>query len=141
MFEVFNVQVNILAIILATVAVIVIGMLWYSPVLFGNYWLKLIGKKKEELTMKSTDMVYATIVALLTVVGINSILQFSMKVTGLSELVNVILVAFMTSITISATTELNLVIWEGRSKKLFLLNLAHHFVEYLAIGFILAIFI
>lgn len=28
---------------------IVVGMLWYSPILFGDLWLRLIGKRADEI--------------------------------------------------------------------------------------------
>lgn len=36
-----DVQVNILAIVLATLSSMVIGYFWYNPKLFGNTWIKL----------------------------------------------------------------------------------------------------
>ena len=41
--------INIWAVLVSIVAMMVIGALWYSPVLFGNTWLRLIGKKPEEI--------------------------------------------------------------------------------------------
>ena len=42
-------QISILAIILAVVANMIIGALWYSPLLFANVWMKSLGKTREEL--------------------------------------------------------------------------------------------
>jgi hypothetical protein len=36
-------NINILAVIVSTVAYYVLGGLWYSPFLFGNYWDRAIG--------------------------------------------------------------------------------------------------
>ena len=43
--EIFNMftKVNIWAIILAAFSYLIIGTLWYSPLLFGKLWIKLIG--------------------------------------------------------------------------------------------------
>ena len=42
-------DVNWLALIVAAVADMIIGSLWYSPVLFGDRWMKAMGKRKEDL--------------------------------------------------------------------------------------------
>ena len=39
-----NVTINHLAVIAAALSMFIIGGLWYSPALFGNKWLKAIGK-------------------------------------------------------------------------------------------------
>ena len=41
-------SVNWLAVLVGTVLSMALGALWYGP-LFGQYWLKLIGKTEEEL--------------------------------------------------------------------------------------------
>lgn len=139
--EVLNVQISIVAIVLAVIANMVLGMSWYSKMLFGNIWMKLVKKKESELVMKNTDMILAVVVALLTAIGLNSILQFSAELTGLALIPNLLACAGMLTLTIIAPFGLNEVIWEGRDKKLFLLNLAHHFVGYILMGGIISYFV
>ena len=38
-----EIEINYLAVILATIAAVVVGFVWYSPALFGNQWAKLRG--------------------------------------------------------------------------------------------------
>ena len=40
---------NILAFLVCIVSNMILGALWYSPVLFGKVWLNLIGKKPEDI--------------------------------------------------------------------------------------------
>ncbi|MEX2541551.1 MAG: DUF1761 domain-containing protein [Trueperaceae bacterium] len=58
-------DVNWLAVISAAVADMILGSLWYSPVLFGKQWMKAIGKKPEELGSPTNAMIVATIVSLI----------------------------------------------------------------------------
>ena len=51
-------QLSILAIILAVIANMVIGALWYSPVLFAKIWMKSLGKSMEELQMANANIGY-----------------------------------------------------------------------------------
>jgi hypothetical protein len=42
-------NINYLAVLVAALAAYFFGALWYSSVLFGNTWLRALGKSKEEL--------------------------------------------------------------------------------------------
>src|SRR2546430_1650221 len=52
MFE----YINWWAVIVGAVIHIVVGMLWYSPFLFANPWMKAIGKTKEEIKKDGSGM-------------------------------------------------------------------------------------
>ena len=45
-----SVQINYLAVLVSAVVYYILGALWYSNILFGKPWLKLIGIPVEELT-------------------------------------------------------------------------------------------
>ncbi len=49
-----DVQVNYLAVVLATVAAMVVGSVWYAPKVFGNTWMKLA-----KIDPKSGSMAWA----------------------------------------------------------------------------------
>ena len=51
------IQVNYLAVILAAVAAMVVGSLWYGP-LFGNAWMKLVGISKADINKKEMPKLY-----------------------------------------------------------------------------------
>src|SRR3989344_1004113 len=51
-----EVPVNLWFILLAAVAQMVVGFLWYSPLLFGNLWMKLMGHTKASLEKAKQDM-------------------------------------------------------------------------------------
>ena len=42
-------EINYLAILLGALVPMVMGFIWYSPMLFGNAWMKSIGKTEEDL--------------------------------------------------------------------------------------------
>jgi hypothetical protein len=137
--EVLGVIVNPFGILAAIIVNIIVGMAWYSPYLFGNYWMKLIGKKQEDLVMKPKDILFAVVVATLMATGLNSVLQFSLKVTGLAPFINVFLASAMITATFSAPLAFNEVIWEGRSIKLAALNIGHQFATYVAMALVLTL--
>ncbi len=141
MFEVFNVNVNILAIIVTAIVNIVIGMFWYSPYLFGNTWRKLVNRREGLNHMSNKEILFTIINALLITTGINSVLQYSLMLSGLDKFPNAIATSFMITLTFVITTLFNPVIFERSSKKLFLLNTAYSFVVYLLMSFTLTLFL
>ena len=66
---------NIYAVLVATVASVVLGALWYSPILFGKEWVAALGKTEDELGSGTPAMigsVFASVVsavALAVVIG------------------------------------------------------------------------
>lgn len=141
MFSIFNVEINILAILLASAVNIFVGIVWYSPMLFGNTWMKLVNKKKEDLVMTSKDMIFSVLSALFLASGINSILQYSQALSGLNEWVNVLVLTVMVSVTLIGTSMFNSVIYEGKPLKLFFLNLGHQFATVLLVTATLNLFV
>ncbi|OGC50632.1 hypothetical protein A2716_03015 [candidate division WWE3 bacterium RIFCSPHIGHO2_01_FULL_40_23] len=54
-------QINLLSVLLGSVASMAIGFLWYSPFMFGKHWMKAMGfdaksmeKMKESMDMRKT---------------------------------------------------------------------------------------
>jgi hypothetical protein len=97
-----------------------IGMLWYSPVLFGNQWLKLIGKTKEDISSKeaSSAMGFAIIPA----VASSVLLVVVLGLTNAQYMGDAIIVALITSAGFVGMSAFNLALFEGRSAALVILN-------------------
>lgn len=54
-----TVEMNYLAILVAALAYMLIGAIWYSPILFGKAWMKGIGKTKEQVAADFSPLNYA----------------------------------------------------------------------------------
>lgn len=52
----FDVSVNYLAVLLAAVASMVAGYVWYHPAVMGKTWMKLLGKSEADIKAQSKDM-------------------------------------------------------------------------------------
>lgn len=48
---------NFLAILVAALVSLPIGFIWYNPKVFGNAWMKSIGKSREELSDGAPNMI------------------------------------------------------------------------------------
>ena len=128
---------NLLGVLIACIVSIGIGALWYSPVLFGNVWMKLTGFDKKKIEeAKKKGMVKSYLISFLGILVMVYILGYLMDATSISFVLLAVLIwrGFM------ATTALSVVLWEGKSFKLYLINVLHHLVVLLTAGVILSLF-
>jgi hypothetical protein len=127
-------EINIWAVLVSTVISMVIGALWYSPVLFGNVWAKLVGFKKDEKHTATGPMIGTVIMTLIATFALAIMIQMTGAVTAVDGL----LVALLLCIIISAKIAVNY-FFEGRSFKLYWLTIGFHVIPYLIGGVILAV--
>src|SRR5258708_3952514 len=71
--------INLIPVILAALVNMVIGMLWYSPYLFGKYWMKVQGKTKEDMNSSGAGIMYVlnTITSLVFAYVLAHIIKFA----------------------------------------------------------------
>ena len=58
-------QVNLLAVLVGAVITMVLGFLWYGP-LFGQMWMRMVGRSAEEIEAAPTLYIYSFVSALIT---------------------------------------------------------------------------
>jgi hypothetical protein len=132
-------QVNLVGVVLAVVASMGVGSVWYSNGVFGKTWMKLVGLKEEDFKkMNWTPMVVmflravttAYLIAYLTFVANsfygNSFLQDSLK---LGVMLSILIVPVM------AMHDL----FENRRKKISLINGAHEFVTIMVMALVIGL--
>lgn len=117
---------NIWAVLVCVICNMVIGSLWYSPVLFGNIWLKMVGKTKEEISQKegSKAMTLSIIPAALSIL----LLAVTLALLNTSTLADALIIGSLVSAGFIGMNALNLVLFEGRSMGLWLVNVGYSFV-------------
>ncbi|BFM13955.1 hypothetical protein R50073_01380 [Maricurvus nonylphenolicus] len=74
----------LIPVIAATFTGMVLGALWYSPLLFGKAWMAAIGKTPETLGSQTLPMVGSIVASLLMASGV-ALLLAALNVTSLSE--------------------------------------------------------
>lgn len=67
-------EVNWFAIVIVAVFNMVLGALWYGP-LFGNLWLRIIGKKREELSSNPGMYIFSFVGALAAAFVLNVLIS------------------------------------------------------------------
>lgn len=128
---------NFWAILVCIISNMVIGALWYSPVLFGNVWLKLIGKKPEDISKEDANksMMLSIIPAALSIIFLALTLAF----VNASTILDALIISTLMSLGFIGMSALNLVLFEGRSFKLMVLNVGYSFVAFNIAAVILAL--
>jgi len=131
-------QISILAIVLAVIANMIIGALWYSPILFAKVWLKSLGKSMEELQESSTNIGYAYT----TIAGIISAIVLSLFISMLDTVTigEGALIGFLAGAGIASARELSPTFFEGRKYTLFFISTGYHIVSLTVMGIIIAFF-
>ncbi|QEE16857.1 DUF1761 domain-containing protein [Promethearchaeum syntrophicum] len=127
-------MINIWAILVGVVIYMILGMLWYNPILFGDVWMKMLNFKKEELEMKPLDMVYTIIGAILGTFFIAFIFELMGDYTFLKGLG---LGAILAGIIF--TTSSSQVIYSKKHWKLFLIDAGYHATSVLLISMLLGL--
>ena len=132
------VEINNLAVLVAAIASMVIGFLWYGP-LFGNQWKKLMGFTDKSMKgMKMTPM-QAMIGGFISTLLMAYILAHFVDYVQAKTIVEGIEAGFWIWLGFIATVQIGMVLWEGKPFKLFALNTLHYLVTLATMGAILAV--
>lgn len=135
--------INYLAVVIAAVASMVLGFLWYGP-LFGKQWAKLMGwSEKDMATMKAKGGMgklyfIQALGSLIMSYVLAHALIFAGKYTNTSGISAGLMVGFFNWLGFIAPVTLGSVLWEGKSWKLWFLNNAYYLVTLSVMGVILS---
>lgn len=125
--------VNYLAILVAAVANMIVGAVWYSPVLFGRAWMAEIGKRQEDLGSPVRGYVGAFVAAFVAGYALARFLGFAKPDT----IAWGVALAALAWIGFVATTSGVDYLFTGRSGRLYLINMGNHLVALAVMGAIL----
>jgi hypothetical protein len=135
-------HINWLAAIAAALSTMVVGFLWYSPILFAKPWMREMGydpndkAKTEEMKKKAGPAYGASLIAAF-VSALTLALFFALM--HVDNLHHGLEVAFHVWLGFVATVQLTSVLFMGQSMKLFAINTGYQLVSYLAMGTILSL--
>lgn len=137
-----NFDVNYLAILVAAVAGLVVGSVWYSPILFGREWVKLMGwTKARMLKRKKQGVGEAYLLSFIgSLIAAFVIAQF-VELTGATTIREGVQVAALAWLGFAATAAAADYVFAGKTVKLYLINYLFHLVAFAVMGAILAIWV
>ena len=134
-------NINLLGVVLAGIAGMGVGVLWYGPV-FGKQWIKLMGFTKEAIEgakKKGMMLSYALGLGgqLVTAYVLALLIAFTFQYFGGFSYSLV----FWIWLGIVLPVQMATALWEGRSWQLFALNCAYSLAQLLVMALVLSHFI
>ena len=124
--------INLLAVLLAGLAHMVICLVWFAPGLFGRAWVQLTGAEmKPAVRWIPAGIVGHMAVALALAVIVN--------LTGATTVLGGLYVAVLAWLGFVVTLEVGELLWEKIPFRLFAIRVANHLVAMGVAGIILAV--
>ena len=131
--------INLFAVLAAAVVGWLIGGLWYSPVLFGNIWIKEMKKSPKELETMKKESGKAMGLVFLVVLLECAVLAKIFGLAGVVTLSAALKWSALLWLGFVATTLASGVLFAGKSVKMYVIDAGHYLVIFLAAGAILAV--
>ena len=135
-----SIGINEWAVLTAAIASMIIGALWYSPLLFGNAWMRLMGFNKKDIEKaKKKGMGKLYFYNFIGALVMACVLAWFIGVSGASGLSEGIIVGFYVWVGFIAAIHIGSVLWEGRPFSLYLINISYWLVNLIVGASILAV--
>ena len=128
-------NINYLAVLAAAASSFVIGGMWYSPILFGNIWLRETGLSDVDLRKRNMGIVFSTSFLLSLVIAFN----LAAFLDGPPNLTWGATAGALAGIGWVATAVAITYLFVARSIKLFLINAGYHAVTFIIMGAIIGV--
>jgi hypothetical protein len=129
-------DVNWLAVVVAAVVNMVVGFLWYGP-LFGDRWMRMIGKTADEIEDDPTMYAVTTVTAFISAY----VLAVLIGASGATGVASGALIGLFVWVGIGATGTLVYTTFEGPPRNVWLLHALYQAVVFLVNGAILAVWV
>lgn len=126
-------DVNLLAISAAAVANIILGIIWYSPALFGNAWMNLAGKRKDALHRSTIEYAGSFLAALAAA----CVLALLVEATQSNSIESGAFLGLIVGLGFTATSTAVNFMFERRPMRLYMITVGYHIVAYTFMGAIL----
>ena len=130
-----DVDVNWWAVLVAALVPMVLGAMWYSPVLFADRWLRAIGKTQEELG-EGPGALYG--LAVLNAAVLSVVVAVVAGWAGADTLFQGLAVGALVWAAVATTSLVNST-FAGRPLDLWALDSGYHLLSLLAIGAIVGV--
>jgi len=135
-----NVEVNWLAVVLASASSMVVGSIWYARGVFGNTWAKMVGLDDEKMKKGAAKAIGITIVcSFITAYVLAHVAYLSNQFFKHSFLQDTLMTAFWVWLGFTATRFITHDVFEQRRKKLTVLALGNELVTIMVMALIIGL--
>lgn len=125
---------NLIPVIVVTILNMFLGMLWYSPLLFGTLWAKAYKFDVKKLKATSLHYVGAMLVSLITAFMVGTLVEEFQILGALSGAV----LGFCIWLGFIVTSHFSGVIWAQKPFRVFFIDVAYYLVSLLMMGSLLS---
>lgn len=139
-----NVEVNYVAVVLAGIAFMILGFLWYSPLLFAKPWMKLKGYTAASMKEAQSEMgkLYGLsfVLSLITAYVLSHVMGLSENFYGYTPVMTGVTTAFMMWLGFIMPVQVTATIFGEKKWKLLSIDTGYQLVGMLIMGVVLGIF-
>ncbi len=132
-------DINYVAVLVAGLASMALGALWYSPLLFGKRWMELMKidfADMKEMKKKATKMYAINFVATLVMAYV---LAHFVDYTQAGTFLEGLQTGFWIWLGFIATVMLGSVLWENKPLELYFMNVSYQLLNVLIMAVIVAV--
>ena len=134
--------INLWSVLVAAVATVILGFLWYSPILFAKPWMRLMGvdpndKAKLAEMQKGAGKLYG--LAFVASIVSAMVLAKVIAITTVNTIPYGMKVGFAVWLGFVTTVQLTGALFGKQPSKLYLINTGYQLACYLVMGAILAV--
>jgi hypothetical protein len=136
------VEINWLAVLLATIASMIVGSIWYMPPAFGKVWMKLAKLNQKDMEKRGWTPIgvsIATSAVMAFVLAHFTYLAYQFYQSDYSFMATAFITAFWAWLGFTGLRFLTHDSFEGRPWKLTVLNAAHELVTLLAMALVIGL--
>jgi hypothetical protein len=138
-----NIEVNYISLVVAVVASMAIGFLWYSPTMFAKPWMKLMGYTAEGLKKEQKQMgkfyAVSAVVAFISAYVLAHVMALSMNFYNYPPVMTGVTTAFWSWLGFVMPVQLTDQIFGSKKWKLFAINTGYQLASLLAMGVVIGL--
>lgn len=127
---------NVLPIFLATIAYMIVGALWYSPLLFGNLWMQELKIDWKKMEGQNKAMALSVVLGLVLSIGLSIVLSM-INIVSIDQAIET---AFLLWLGIMLPVLGTGPIYEKQPIKVFVISAGYHLVALLTMAIIIVSF-
>ncbi|WP_150308485.1 DUF1761 domain-containing protein [Planctomonas psychrotolerans] len=133
-------EINYFAVLLATLSSMIVGSIWYTPKVFGAYWMRTAGVTPSGDTKDAIGPILLTlVVSFITAWVLAGAAYISMEFYGGGLLVNAVVTAIVLWAGFTAARFITHDAFDRRPAGLTVLNVAHEFVTLVVMALIIGV--
>lgn len=132
-------EVTLMPIVIAAIANVILGFLWYHPSVFGGAWMRLTGITPELAERGKKRMPISVIAAFLASMVVAYVMSYFGIAWGVFDWLSAIELGFWLWIGFTAPAMLGSVLWDQKPLRLYFINALFWLVSFIVMAVILVL--